>query len=203
MGINRKIQLIPIVVVSILTIYGHCKKGINCRNNQYSFNIGIIGYPNLDSININDTVWIEINESTTLLDDLSGRMIDFSGAENLGSVIGFGEIISSTQIRDAANDFKYKLIYGTETSNVNPLRFREYLYTEISGRYRFKLGIVPQKTGVYRFTVSDAANVYKKKFDCHYANFHLDFKNTDQHFYLFPGGAGTPPGGGSYYFKVK
>jgi hypothetical protein len=45
--------------------------------------------------------------------------------------------------------------------------------------------------------------VSRNNSNCERASFQIDFQQTDQHFYLYPGGAGTPPGGGAYYFKVK
>ena len=190
-----------ILLVAISTIYATCKK--NCLTATYAFKIGVKAIPNLDSINIGDTIWLDINEPTTLQSLESGALINFSNATNLGSNIGFQEVLSATQFRNAANDFSFKLISGTETLNTNPQLFRAYLFAEQNNRYVFKLGVVPLTVGVYRLVLGNAANVVRNNSNCERASFQIDFQQTDQHFYFFPGGAGTPPGGGAYYFKVK
>ncbi|MES1216940.1 MAG: hypothetical protein ABUT20_15600 [Bacteroidota bacterium] len=194
-------EIIVLTLVSTIIIKCECNK--NCIQTNYNFSIGIKAYPDLDSIYINDTVWLEIDESVFLNDISSGNSIDFSKARDLGSAIGFQEVITNVQFRNAANDFKYKLVTGTETINTNPELFREYLFNETAGRYLFKIGIIPQQKGIYRLVVSNANNVIRKEGDCEKANFIIDFRQTNQHFYLYPGGAGTPPGGNTYYFKVK
>lgn len=170
---------------------------------NYSFKIGVRATPNLDSILIGDTIWLEINEPTSLNNIQSGTLINFSNATNLGSNIGFQEVLSATQFRNAANDFNFKLISGTETLKTNPQLFRAYLFAEQNNRYVFKFGVVPLTVGVYRLVLGNAANVSRNNSNCERASFQIDFIQTDQHFYLYPGGAGTPPGGGVYYFKVK
>jgi hypothetical protein len=192
---------ILLIIVALSTIYATCKK--NCVTAAYTFKIGVKANPNLDSINIGDTIWLDINESTSLNNIPSGTLINFSNATNLGSNIGFQEVLSATQFRNAANDFNFKVISGVETSNTNPQLFREYLFAEENNRYVFKLAVVPGVIGVYRLVFGNAANVSRNNSNCERASFQIDFKDTDQHVYLYPGGAGTPPGGGTYYFKVK
>lgn len=198
MDIRFKIGLI---LFNICFICSTCKR--NCVTANYSFQLGVKATPNLDSILIGDTIWLDINEPTLLKNIETGTFLNFSNATNLGSNIGFQEVLSATQFRNAANDFHFKLVAGTETLNSNPQLFREYLFSEQNGRYIFKLGVMPQSIGVYRLGFGIAANVVRNNSSCERASFQIDFVQTDQHFYLYPGGAGTPPGGGAYYFKVK
>lgn len=198
MGIRSKIF---IFIIAFSATYATCKK--DCVSANYAFKIGVKATPNLDSILVGDTIWLDINEPVTLQDIGSGNQVNFSNATNLGSNMGFQEVLSATQFRNAANDFSYKLISGIETANTNPQLYREYLFNEQNGRYLFKLGVVPQAVGVYRVVFGNAANVVRNNSNCERASFQIDFQQTDQHFYLHPGGAGTPPGGGAYYFKVK
>ena len=147
--------------------------------------------------------WIEINESTILKDNSTGSMINYSESPNLSTVAGFQEIIWPVpQIRNAVDDFQLRLINGILV-NSPYTQFREYKFEENSGRYIFKLGIIPQRTGIYRIALENATNVLSNNYSCSKASFTINFKNTNQHFYMYPGGAGTPPGGGTYYFKVK
>ncbi len=191
-----------LIFIYVATVFATCKK--NCTENIYSFDANLKAYTDLDSININDTIWVEMNEATTLLDKLSNTQKKFSGAGNLGTAIAFQEIIGSTpQIINVANDFNYKLINGILLNNPNIQLIREYQFIEINDRYLFKLGIIPKRQGIFRFIIGDAANVYSKNNICSKASFSFNFVNTNQHFYFYPGGAGTPAGGGTYYFKVK
>jgi hypothetical protein len=48
--------------------------------------------PDLDSIHINDTIWLEVNEPTILKDVQTGKDVNYSGAANLGSAIGFEKV---------------------------------------------------------------------------------------------------------------
>jgi hypothetical protein len=201
MAINLKFRILLMIVGSNF-LYGNCHKE-NCKMATYNFKLGVKATPNLDSLYSGDTIWLDINEPSLLHDFQSGATINFSNATNLGSNIGFQEVLSATQFRNAANDFSYKLIFGVETNNANPQLFREYLFAEQNGNYLFKLGVVPRAIGVYRLVFGNAANVVRNNSNCEKASFQIDFQQTDQHFYLYPGGAGTPPGGGAYYFKVK
>ena len=69
-------------------MYNSCNKRINCRDILYSFQTNIKAFPDLDSLNINDTIWLEFSCSTQLADLNSGQSIDYSGAENFGTAIG-------------------------------------------------------------------------------------------------------------------
>jgi hypothetical protein len=198
MGIRIKHLMI---LVAVSSIQATCKR--NCVTANYSFTLGVKATPNLDSILIGDTIWLDINEPVLLQDITSGNQVNFSNATNLGSHIGFQEVLSATQFRNAANDFSYNLISGFETANSNPMLYREFLFSEQNNRFLFRLGVVPKVVGVYRLVFGNAANVVRNNSNCERASFQIDFRQTDQHFYLHPGGAGTPSGGGVYYFKVK
>ena len=105
------------IISSIVTLSSfQCSKGgINCTENFYSFNLGIRAYPDTDSIRIGDTLWLEINEPSTLKDIQSGQMIDYSGAENLGTVIGIAELLSVNTFNTEGNTlFKFLLFEGKE-----------------------------------------------------------------------------------------
>ncbi len=86
----------------------------------------------------------------------------YGGAENLGSAIGFDELLGNFKYRDAANDFNFSVVKGRETKNANANLFGEYLLDEINSIYVFKLGIIPRKTGIYRISLSNVANVYRR-----------------------------------------
>ncbi len=182
-----------------------CKKKLDCRESVYSFEIGIKAYPDKDSINVGDTVWLEVNETTVLTDGQTGRSIDYRGAANLGSAIGFQALssVSGQFTVEAVQKFSFLLVQGVEVINRSPSLYKEYFFAEVNGRYIFKLGVIPRQSGVFSIVFSNAASVYQKNDNCTKANFTLNFKNTNQHYYLNPNfQGGPPPVGGDYYFKV-
>jgi hypothetical protein len=167
----------------------------------------IKAYPDFDSINIGDTVFLEINQSTTLIDIGTNSPVSFTNAANLGTAISIGELISPNMVNQFVNkDFYFNLIFGMTVSRPDSNNYREYLFAETSQTYRFKLGIIPKKIGIFKLFVSNAANVYRSNDECTKASFAINFENTNQHLYLnevsFPGII-PPAGGGIYLFKVK
>lgn len=201
------IKKIPLIIVAaVLLEQCDCTKsglGLDCAQTKYSFELAVKAYPDKDSINIGDTVWLEVNSPTQFKEAASGQMIDYSKAENLGSAIAFSGLSAENAFTVKSVDkFNYFLKEGLETANTDVGLYKEYLFIEKNNRYLFLLGIVAKEKGTYRIVFSNAANVYRSNDKCTKAGFIINFKDTDQHIYLFPGGAGTPPGGGVYYFKV-
>lgn len=203
MGIKKVI--IVLTIFFLLTKARCVKTPLDCANSKYSFELGIKAYPDKDSIDVGDTIWLEVNEPTTLKNSLTGQMINYSNTVNLGSAIGFQKaiFIPALNFIPAAEKFGFKLIEGVETRNTNPLLFKEFLFTASYNYYSFKLAVIPKDTGIFRIVFSNANNVYRKDDGCTKAFFEINFKGTAQHRYLIPGFADNTSKGGDYYFKVK
>lgn len=193
-----------LMLLSLTGIYSTCHKHLDCRETFYNFEMGIKAYPDKDSVHVGDTIWLEVNEPTTLKDVQTGTMVDYSGAANLGTSIAFQEYTSTTGqfTISAVAKFKFFVVKGVNVINTSPDLYKEYFFVEENVRYIFRLGVIPTETGVFRLGFSNASSVVRKSDRCTKAFFSLNFKNTNQHFYFYPGGAGTPSGGGTYYFKV-
>ncbi len=86
------IALLLFIVIGFGGWQFQCRR--DCRGAVYNFEMGIKAYPDKDSINVGDTVWLEVNEPTTLTDVQTGRTINYSEAANLGLTIGIAELIS-------------------------------------------------------------------------------------------------------------
>ena len=195
-----------IVFMSMVLLSAQCRKN-TCGQTIYNFKMAIKAYPDLDSINIGDTIFLEINQSSTFVDIGTNSQVSFTNASNLGTAIGIGELISPNVVTQFDNnDFRYNLINGITIFRADSNNYREYLFAESAQAYHFKLGIIPKKIGTFKLFVSNAANVYRSNDQCTKANFAINFENTNQHLYLnevsFPGII-PPPGGGIYLFKVK
>ncbi len=207
MSINWKLFLIMLTLVGMISFGDSCKKRKNCNITNYNFEMGIRGYPDQDSILIGDTIYLEVDESVLLSDLSTGQIINYDNAQNLGTAIGIGELISPGVVTQFVNvDFHFYLIKGITVPRPDTNQFREYLFAENLQRYQFKVAIIPQRRGIFKMFISNAANVFRRNDECSKASFSINFKNTNQHLYFnevsFPGII-LPPGGGVYLFKVK
>ena len=202
---TKTLTLAVLLIIALASIFNACKKQ-GCANTVYNFQIGVKAYPDIDNIHISDTVWFEINSSSTFTDLVSNNNVNYSNAVNLGSAIGFGEIIGKDSIRESANSFSYFLVNGINVINPFVSKIREYLFVEKNNSYLFKLGIIPKIKGVFGIGLSNAANVFRTNDKCTKASFKLFFQNTKQHYYLNPNinssNFDTTKPSGSYYFKV-
>lgn len=205
MGTKKTTTVVIGALISLLlfTKAGCNKMPLDCANVKYSFQLPVKAYPDKDTVNVGDTIWLEINESTNFINSQSGETIDYSGVGNLGSAIGFS--YRDTVLKqwvDAASRFHFLLIKGRELKKT-PLDI-EYSFAEEAGRYLFKLGVIPIEKGLHSLLFNNSNNTYRNSDKCTKANFIINFKNTNQHYYLSPSYNGqTNLVGGDYYFVVK
>jgi hypothetical protein len=184
------LRYLIIVIIYFSSVYSSCRKGIGCKEIIYSFSTNIRAYPDNDSINVNDTIWIEFSSPSQLNDINSGASINFSGAANLGTSIDFlkftGGSISNPGVIPAANDFNYNLVTGIFISDpFQPEKNRDYKFIQLGDEYKFKLGIIPKQIGVFAIGVSDAPGIYRINDNCTKAGFQITFSNTNQHLYFY------------------
>ncbi len=198
-----KYQLSLLLMLAFLAQQSSCNK--NCVETKYSFNLPIKAYPNLDSINIGDTLWLEINEPTTLL-SLNGNMVNYSGVANLGSVISYQKMdtVNKTFIQ-STEKFNYIPAEGKVLNRTN--LYIEYNFAETNNKFLFKLGIIPKEKGIYRLAVGSSNNTYRENDKCTKANFIINFKETISHDYYMklinPDVQINVPVTNGYFFKVK
>jgi hypothetical protein len=185
-----------------------CNKslGLDCATTKYNFLIAAKVYPDKDSLNIGDTVWLEINEPVIFKDISTNADIDYGGASNLGTVLTFNKLVGVNNIEYSLDKFNYVVVKGMQLKKTN--LDIEFSFIEENRNYLFKLGIIPKEKGVFRFSISNAANVFRKNDNCTKANFALNFKETQLHGYFFKifdptAVIDSSNKGNTYYFKVK
>jgi hypothetical protein len=176
-----------VVIIFCTTTYASCNK--NCVESKYSFEIGMKIYPNIETININDTLWLEVNSNTVLKDNISGEMIDYSFAGNLGTALSFleftGGSISNPGAVYAVSAFRYILMSGEEViPHFLPEKVKEYKFDEKQGSFKFRLGVIASKKGVFAIGISNASNVFKENDKCTKAAFSIPLKETNNHIHL-------------------
>lgn len=167
------------------TVFATCRK--NCVETSYSFNISARAYPDKDSIHVGDTLWLEVNAPTTLHDNLSGTTVDYSGAENLGTAVKLlsinGGSLSDPGTSYVMDSFDFVLQIGRAYSSDQFAN--NYLYEGVNNEYKFRLAVIPKRTGTFCLGISDATNVYRNKNKCTKASFITNYNETNQHLYLY------------------
>lgn len=157
-------------LVFSLCICATCNKRIDCNQTIYSFQGNYKAYPDLDSIHINDTIWLDSNISIQLKDLMTNHIVDYSGAENFGPSLSYIELVGGTILNPggipAANSFENLLLKGAMIESPKPDQVRGFLFKEEGGIYLFKLGIIPKVKGLFAIAPSDAGGVYRRTNKC-------------------------------------
>ncbi len=201
-----------LIFIALACTNASCKKlGLHCANNIYTFKIGVKAYPDFDSIHLGDIIWFEINTPSSLRDESSSTLINYSGSVNLGTAISFVKFIGGSASDPGAlydaKSFNDSVIIGSKVNNLQTDAVKEYLFSEINNSYKFKIAIIAKNKGTFSIGFSNAANVYRTPDNCTKAAFLINFKNTDHHVYFLEK---NRPGysvvglelTNNYYFKV-
>jgi len=174
-----------ILFIGFCSIYGTCKKGVlGCANTVYSFRINETIFPDRDSIRVGDTIYLNVNASTKLIDLQRNDTVQYDNTSNLGNVVTILKFLPDNKDGGAIQNFNLIVIKGTKVETIHPLSQQEVGFVEENGNYKFKMAIVAKDTGRYVITISNAANVYRKNDYCTKASFTINIDSTNQHFYL-------------------
>jgi hypothetical protein len=179
-----------LLIIAFSCTSSTCNKRITCNQTIFSFKTNIRAFPDSDSILINDTIWLDFSCPTQLYDEISAGTVDYSGAANFGTAIGVFEFtggsISNPGGIGAVNSFDYKLVNGIFLPDYHlPNENIDYRFAEIGNEYRFKLGFIPKRKGIFAVSPGNASNVYTRKNKCDKAGFSITFANTNQHLYFY------------------
>lgn len=152
-----------------------CGKLVCSDSVKYAFDIQAEMHPDKDSIQIGDTMWLEVNAPTTFVDNISNQPVDFSGAENLGTSISMRNFYDeNASISDVDKSFDYISIIGSTTPPSGQYS-RSCLFKEINNTYQFKMGIVPKEKGLFGMILGSPAGIYRKAINAqkHLLRLHL------------------------------
>jgi hypothetical protein len=119
MATDKIWRLLFWLTVGIVRLQFQCNKKIGCENSTYAFDMGLSVYPGKDSMRVGDTLWFAVKESTTLRDQLTGNLIDYSGAANLATLMSFHRLSPQDEFTEpSADKFNFLLDQGREVSSL-------------------------------------------------------------------------------------
>lgn len=181
--------LIICIGITVITVLCSCP-GKACFEANYSFSVNASIKPDLDSINVGDTIYILSSFSSFLKDNNSGQEINYTNATNLVSNVGIGRIeIGNPMPIDAVADFDYFSVNGRIYNDKNiasPDGVQQLSYEESNGMYKLKVGLIAKKPGIYTLGIGNGISTGRKGGrGCEKASFEISLKNTNQHLYLF------------------
>lgn len=179
---------IPVFALLILgMILAGCPKP--CTEANYIFAVNSQITPDLDSVQIGDTIFLISSFPTKLSDQSSGQIIDYSNSTGIGSTLAVSSLpLGDTIGKDAVFDFDYLSFNGRIYNNRSiprPDGVQQLSYEELNGKYVLKVGLIPKKQGNYILGIGNGlSNGKKKNSNCEKASFNISIYNTNQHFYL-------------------
>lgn len=184
------IKAFVLSIIAWISIYSTCNKNPLGCHDTIAFAIEMKVYPDNETVHVGDTIWLESSSKKIFTDIVSGQVMDFSDAANLGVDINFDQITEDTnhikKLVPAVQSFQFILLAGKFLpDDLSPERNVDYDYVETDTSYQLKLGLVPKYSGVFMFAPNDAGNVYRKKSRCPKAGFTVTLSNTEQHMDIY------------------
>ena len=200
-----KFLLIACIIAEFISITG-CFK--NCKEVKYQFKMEESFFPEKDSINIGDTLWINSSHSTRFTDLLSNAQIDFSNSNLSTNVRILNLPDTSQEVIGGIYDFDIIKSNGNEIGNdYIPSENKNFYFEEKNNIYLLSLGVIPKKKGIYCISVSNSIGIIQRKSGCEKADIEINNANVNRHLYFYQNFFhGLPPDEYSkthaYCFKV-
>jgi hypothetical protein len=190
MAIKLKYTFLAILSV---VLFNACIKSAECvQQAGYAFKTPVFFTPLLDEMNVGDTLWISFSHPTTLKDEATGQMIDYSNAENLGTTLQTrryenGENLGIPNANDVLFIDKIGNTYKEEVHTSWNDHLRHIKIVEQNGNYEFLIGVVPQKKRMQLFYIANGISVTRKneQRECFGASFNMRVGNLDNHLYYY------------------
>ncbi len=174
-------------LIGILLINSGCPKP--CIEANYSFVVHSNIAPDMDSVNIGDTIFVASSFPSLLQDQNTSAQVNYSGSTQIGATLGVYELTATdTLAKDAVFNFDYVSITGriyNDRTIPSPDGIQQLSWAETGGGYKLNVGLIPKVSGVYVLSVGNGiSNGQKDGKNCSKASFNITFENTTQHFYL-------------------
>jgi hypothetical protein len=198
-----------VIMLSTIFLFENCNK--HCASITAQRPVSLIGgftlyNPIRDSINIGDTVFINITVPEKLTYSNNSSTIDFSNAHNVVPDISISALTGLQSQTGALDSFVLiKQVGSFYINSLLPAYSVNVTFDEKSGNYLFSAGCIAQKKGVYLILISDIPDAQKK---CDYATISIVSSSSDSHLHylkdIYYGGGLILPidSTHSYCFKV-
>jgi hypothetical protein len=193
----KKLLLYSSILAACLTLTG-CPTPICLNPNPtYSFEVTAHFTPENDSIRVGDTLYLVSEFPSTMIPVGGTQPVDYSKSTGISNSLGIRRLEPNRVLSDAVFDFDFISIDG-EIKNVRniprPDGFQQITYAEESGKYKLKVGIIPQNTGVYSLGIgfSGISNGRKSGDKCTKASFPTTVTNLDPHLHYISTHTDTP-----------
>lgn len=180
--------VIIVFLLAVVMINSGCPKP--CIEANYSFSVNSQIAPDLDSVNVGDTIFLISSFPTKLIDQTTGQMIEYGNSTGVGSNLGIVKLINGNSMPlDAVKDFNFISVTGTIYNDLNvpnPNKFQQLKYQEVNNFYTLKIGISPKQKGTYSLGIGNGlSNGRLKNRNCEKASFSITLFNTNQHLSYF------------------
>ncbi len=166
-------------------------KGLTpCKSRDgYNFEASAKFNPCLSLHGIGDTLWFEGEIPFKSYDVNIKDTVDYSLAKYMGTLIYLFRI-DSTLDNDpihSAQDFHYFSMLGREYADEKQPNWIRQIQCETDDKnYIFKIGIIPQKKGVYALFIANAVNVERGiEGNCDRANYAINLDNDSTNLHLY------------------
>lgn len=161
-----------------------------CIESVYSFKANSQIVPDLDSIGIGDTMYIISTFPMTLLDQISGKEVEYNNAPDIESTLSIAELASGDSIPvGAVYDFSYTSEIGriyNSTTIPSPETVQQLKYQEMGSNYQLKIGLIPKRKGIFALGIGNGlSNGRGKSKRCEKASFNFTIFNTSQHIFYY------------------
>ncbi len=124
-----------LTIICFTCVFATCKK--KCIGTDFTFSLGAKAIPNQDTLKLGDTLFFEVKDSVILQDLSSSKLVDYSNASNLTTVISTNKIVSENPLQksNALSLVEFKITVGSEIKSIDSSRFKEYFFQEINNAY--------------------------------------------------------------------
>lgn len=172
----------------VITINSGCPKP--CVEANYSFAVNSQITPDIDSVHVGDSIFLNSSFTVKLTDQITGMVVDYSNSSDIGSTLGIVKLIDGIYPGiDAVDEFNYSSIIGdifNDNSIPSPNKVQQLKYKEVNDHYQIKIAIIPKQKGIYYFGIGNGlSNGRGNSKTCEKAGFIITFTNTNQHFNYF------------------
>ncbi|HEY8935542.1 MAG TPA: hypothetical protein VIM65_10000 [Cyclobacteriaceae bacterium] len=157
---------------------------------SYAFSVTASISPSRDTVSVGDTLYLESSFPTKLPDNRTGKIVDYSNSVDLSGSIGFADFNKFGTTTDSTTT-KYMHYVVVEGDVYNDKSMPVYWngnrtrYEEKDGYYKLKIGMIPQKKGMYQFSLGNPFSNGQAGHSNRSASFTISFVNTEQHLHYY------------------